>query len=60
MEEIEQFFCVIDLTAMVLQYEKVNCTKTVLTYIRKVGDTDFDNTYECNSVSPAATNCTTK
>ena len=28
---------------MVLQYEMVNCTKTVLTYIRKVDDTDFDN-----------------
>ena len=28
---------------MVLQYEKLNCPKTVLTYIRKVDDTDFDN-----------------
>ena len=31
MEEIEQFFCNLDFTTMVmvLQYEMVNCTKTV-------------------------------
>ena len=42
MEEIEQFFCNIDFTTMVLQYEMVNCTKTILLQIQIVGDTDFD------------------
>ena len=43
MEESEQFFCYIDFTTMVFQYEMVNCTKTIILHIRIVGDTDFDN-----------------